>query len=92
MNERKAVKIYKVIAKARELAIANAPSGEVISNYNFKLIHTSATTTTEQPVDDQELNLTVEDSMKVKRVVEMYQWNETKQEGEEGREDTYTYS
>lgn len=92
MNERKQVKIYKLIEKARELAVANAPSGEVISNYNFKLIHTSATTTTEAPIDDQELNLTVEDSIKVKRVVEMYQWNETKQDGEDDQEATYTYT
>ena len=55
MNERKQVKIYKLIERARELALANAPTGEVISEDNFKLIHTSATTTTEQSTMDEEL-------------------------------------
>jgi len=46
MNERKQVKIFKLIARARKLAVQNAPNGEVRGDDNFKLVHTSATTTT----------------------------------------------
>ena len=49
MNERKQVKIFKLIEKARKSAIPDAPSGEVSQNDNFKLVHTSATTTTQEP-------------------------------------------
>ena len=83
MNERKQVKIYKLISRARDSAVPNAPTGEVISNDNFKLIHTSAATTTEEPVDDEQFNVSVADCMKLKRVVEMLQWVETTHEGDE---------
>jgi hypothetical protein len=92
MNERKQVKIFKLIARARKLAVPNAPSGEVISNDNFKLIHTSAETTTQKPIEDERFSVTVPDSMKLKRVVEMYQWVETVNEGDDNNETTYSYS
>ena len=49
MNERKQVKIFKVIEKARKACIPNVPSKEVSQNDNFKLVHTSGHTSTHGP-------------------------------------------
>lgn len=52
MNERKQVKIYKLIDNARTSAIPEAPATEPSDNDNFKLIHTSAHTSTDAPSED----------------------------------------
>jgi hypothetical protein len=84
MNERKQVKIYKLIEKARTSCIPEVPATEVSENDNFKLIHTSAHTATQSPSEDQQFGVVVNDSMKLKRVVEMHQWVEVKTDGSDG--------
>ena len=83
MNERKQVKIYKLIEKARKSCIPNAPATEVSENDNFKLVHTSAHTSTQKPTEDERFSVSIADSMKLKREVEMYQWQEEKIDGGE---------
>jgi hypothetical protein len=72
MNERKEVKIYKLIEKTRKDCIPDVPNGEVSSNDNLKLIHTTGKTTTDKPTQDERFSVSVDSSMKLKREVEMY--------------------
>jgi hypothetical protein len=90
MNERKQVKIFKLIEKARKACIPDVPASEVSQNDNFKLVHSSAHTSTEGPTHDETFGAAVGESMKIRRVIEMYQWKETKHEKEDERT-TYTY-
>ena len=61
-------------------------------NDNFKLIHSSGTTKTDEPTQDERFSVSINDSMKVKRLVEMYQWIEEQQDNGEGEETTYNYT
>jgi len=85
MNERKLVKIYKVIAKAREACVEANPE-EPSEELNFKLVHANGTLSTEKTVDDEEFGLVKEGLVKLRRNVEVYQWleeDETYQSGDE---------
>jgi len=50
MNERKQVKIYKLIDRARNDAISISSPKSVSDGDNFKLVHTSGDTSTQEPV------------------------------------------
>lgn len=75
MNERKLVKIYKVIAAGRENCVeANAEAPDDANN--FKLVHAKGMLSTEKTVDDEAFGLSKEGLVKLRRDVEVYQWVE----------------
>jgi hypothetical protein len=75
MNERKLVKIYKVIAAGRENCV-EANCEEPNEENNFKLVHAKGTTSTEKTLDDELFGLSKEGLVKLRRDVEVYQWVE----------------
>lgn len=72
-NERKSVKIQSLISKARKQCIEvdyRNPAPED----NFKLVYTSGITTNKEQLMDRDFELEVENSVRLIRIVEMYQW------------------
>ena len=79
MNERKLVKIYKVIASGRENCV-EANAEEPNEENNFKLVHAKGMLSTEKTVDDEQFGLQKEGLVKLRREVEVYQWVERTEE------------
>jgi hypothetical protein len=79
MNERKLVKIYKVIASGRENCV-EANAEEPSEENNFKLVHAKGMLSTEKTVDDEQFGLQKEGLIKLRREVEVYQWVERTEE------------
>ena len=88
-NERKQVRIASLLSKARKECVeVNCKSPEDANNY--KLVYASGETTNESAITDREFNISVDNCVKICRVVEMYQWVEhTRKEGEHTH---YSYS
>lgn len=57
----------------------------VNSDMNFKLVHLNGKTVNETELEDLNFGITVENSYRLKRIVEVYQWHETatKKEGKD---------
>ena len=89
MNERKQVKIDKLINNGRE-AVKSSQFDGVIEEHNFELVHTSGEVTTENPIGDQQIEYMKEQCVKLKRDVQVYQWVEERVE--EGENVRYNYS
>lgn len=70
MNERKQVKVYNTIKKARE-AVRTVDIDNPMDEDNYKLVHASGQLTTETNVIDERFNLVLPDTVKIKRVVEV---------------------
>jgi len=75
MNERKDVKIYKVITRGRDEVI-EASCDDPQEENQYKLIHVQGETSTESQVADEMFGLVYNDVLKIKRSVEVYQWKE----------------
>lgn len=75
MNERKLVKIYKVIAAGREACVEANPEEPTAEN-NQKLVHAKGMLSTEKVVEDEAFGLAKEGLVKLRRDVEVYQWVE----------------
>jgi hypothetical protein len=88
MNERKQVKIYKIIMKARE-ACKESTADSVMDNHNFELVHTTGMLQTKIQVGDTSMNYFRFNTVKVRRDVEIYQWYE--REEKEGDQKKYFY-
>lgn len=71
MNERKDVKIYKVITKGRE-AVVNADCNDPQEDNMMQLVHVKGETTTDAQVADEMFGLVYNDVLKIKRTVEVY--------------------
>ncbi len=87
-NERKSVKIQSMISKAKKICTEvdyRKPQAED----NFKLVYASGTTTNQESIFDEDFDLEVENSIKLVRNVEMYQWIE--HESKRNEETEYTY-
>jgi len=57
---------------------------------NFKLVYASGITTNDDPLVDSDLGIEVQNSVRLVRTVEMYQWVETEHEKKD-EPTTYTY-
>ena len=75
MNERKDVKMYKVITQGRE-AVVEADPNEPQEENMFKLIHVKGETSTQSQTSDEQFGLVYDDILKIKRTVEVFQWTE----------------
>ena len=71
MNERKDVKIYKVITAGREAVVEADPNDPQEDNM-MQLVHVNGETSTEAQVNDEMFGLTYNDVLKIKRTVEVY--------------------
>lgn len=91
MNERRDVKTYQVIQKARR-AVRRADANAPVEEHNYFLVHASARATSQFPATDPAFGVVKNDTVKVKREVQVYQWVETSQKDDEGHETRYKYT
>ena len=75
MNERRDVKTYEMIQKARK-AVRRADAQSPVEGHNWFLVHASARATSQFPATDPAFGVVKNDTVKVKREVEVYQWVE----------------
>ena len=87
-NEGRAVRDWQTLAEAEEAVISTA-ADEIAEEEEGALVHLSGEATTDEVLTDDSFNV-AQQGIILKRVAEMYQW----QEEEEERNDTieYTYS
>lgn len=88
-NERKYVKIAALLSKGRKVCVEADVRAPKIEN-NFKLVYASGITTNDDPLVDSDLGIEVQNSVRLVRTVEMYQWVETEHEKKD-EPTTYTY-
>lgn len=70
-NERTQVKIFNLINRGRKEVIT-VPSQGLEESNNFKLVHSNGNTSTDASCDDQPFGISLSDSMKLVRHVEMF--------------------
>ena len=91
-NEKKIVTYAKVIAEARKEC--RVLKGDVpLDENDYELVHLSGTTENPDSLTDQSFGATVENSYRLVRSVEMYQWKEnvSRRERNGNTETTYSY-
>ena len=88
-NEKKQVKIYKLLSAGKKAVVQNVSINEVRKENNLKLIHAQGLMTTDAPISDERFSISCENTVKLQRVVEMYQWIQTVRTHEHQR--TYSY-
>lgn len=93
-NERKDVRIAALLKHAREVCVDLDPNAAPEESKNFKLVYASGETRNEATVLDEEFDVEVENSVKIVRLVEMYQWKESRHQEGRGRHQrtVYTYN
>ncbi len=94
-NEGRAIKREKTLKIGSSLVVAVSPD-EVLAANQGKLVHFSGTAVADGPVSDPLFGIVV-DALKLRRDVEMYQWDQsekttTKEKVGGGEETTTTYS
>lgn len=87
-NERKKVRISHLLAKAKRDCLSIDSRNPTQGN-NFKLVYVSGMTENRYPVTDKEFGVEVDNSVKLVREVEMYQWVETSRKENERTYFTY---
>lgn len=78
-NEGRAVHRARTLAEGRGLVVENVPIDEVNPANEKKLVHMTGTASSHETLTDNLLGVSVDKAIKLKRVVEMYQWEESKQ-------------
>lgn len=71
MNERKQVKMFKIVQKARE-NVTEVEIDSVTNENDYKLVHASGRCSTKEQVADERFSVTKDDTIKIKRTVEVY--------------------
>ena len=71
MNERRQVKIYKVINAAEEQVVKNVNNEEASEEKTLALVHTQGCTQVEQFLTDERFGIEMQ-SMKLRRNIEMF--------------------
>jgi len=72
-NEKKIVTFQKCMDRA-EKEVKTVKADEASSDNNFKLIHVTGKTENKTDLIDNDFAVTAENSYRLKRVVEVYQW------------------
>jgi hypothetical protein len=89
-NEKKLVTYAKCMETAEkycQMLDPNTPH----QNHNFDLVHMSGKSENKTDLVDNDFGVTAENSYRLKRTVEMYQWTETRTPGSDGQPDRYSY-
>ncbi len=94
-NEGRSVRQYKTLLEGGGLVVS-VPSGNVDAANEGKLVHTTGNVSTEVTLEDPEFGVSAK-ALKLRRVVEMYQWREESSSHTEkklggGNETTTTYT
>jgi len=89
-NEKGTVENLAAIAKARDIVVA-VEADEIKPENDGKLVHFTGTEETDEVLKDDVFGVSV-NAVHLKRNVEMYQWVEEKEDGEDNKKPTYTYS
>lgn len=87
-NEKKIVTFAKCMARAEKDVKEVTPEATSNDN-NFKLVHLKGKSHNDTEIVDNEFGVSVENSYRLKRVVEVYQWYEIATKKEDRM--TYTY-
>lgn len=64
------------VAKARKLCVESVDVKQPLEENNFKLVHASGISKNDFALLDEDLNIKVENAVKLERKVEMYQWKQ----------------
>lgn len=98
-NEGRAVHRAKTLAQGRGLVIENVPNDRVDPANDQQLVHMTGTANSHETLSDAILGVSVDRAIKLKRVVQMYQWKESKKTstkkklgGGNRRTTTYSYT
>jgi len=75
-NEKKIVTYARVMDRAAK-EVKNIPSTKPSAVNNFKLVHMIGESSNSTVLVDNEFGISVENSYRLKRIVEVYQWVET---------------
>jgi len=96
-NEGRAVKRYKLLKEGKNIVVS-VDANNVDSLNEGKLVHISGVATTDEILNDEDFGIAVK-AIKLKRTVEMYQWQEHKKRRKKKKlgggtttKTTYTYS
>jgi hypothetical protein len=65
-----------LITKAIKLCVESVDAKQPLAENNFKLVHVSGISENEEALLDEDLNIRVENAVKLVRKVEMYQWKQ----------------
>lgn len=74
MNERREVHQGKLIKAANDAVVPNVDTSKDLSETEWKLVHCNGDLTTEKPVEDDMFGVSIDNSVKIKRIVETLQW------------------
>ena len=93
LNERKNARIFYVLSRAMEEVIPFQNCNQIKWSSNFNLVHCIGRTNTDSPVNDDRFNISLEQTIRLVRRVEMLQWVEMKREEQtsEGNRTWYEY-
>lgn len=90
LNEKYTVENLAALAKAREIVV-HVEADEIKPENDGKLVHFNGTEETDETLKDEVFGVSI-NAVHLKRNVEMYQWVEEKEEGEDDEKPTYNYT
>ena len=90
-NEKKLVTYAKVITQARS-SVREVDFAGVTEEENLALVHGEGETEQKETLADQKFKVEVENSYRLVRTVEMFQWQETRHEEKQGDQTRIWYS
>ena len=76
VNERRYVKEAQIIISGKKICIEASPSS-INPNYGNELVHLTGNAWNSEPLQDLEFDVVANNAAKLKRVIEVYQMNET---------------
>ena len=91
-NEGRAVSFARLFNHARNACIKVDPTQPVNQEHEYQLVHMSGKVHNEVNLCDRDFGVVAQDSYRLKRKVEMFQWQETFHEAKKsGERAYYTY-
>lgn len=76
-NEGRSLHRYQTLAEGRDVVVENVSTDNVAADNEAQLIHVTGFADAHEELTDQKFQVSVNDMLKLKRSVEMYQWDET---------------
>ena len=90
-NEKRAVRYSSMVERA-ELSCVTVDPSRPLQNNLFKLVHLAGTTHNKEDLQDLDFGVVAQDSYRLRRKVEMFQWCETFVPASSSRKACYTYA
>jgi len=94
MNERRQVKMYKVLNQAKEECVQNVDPSDPKQGNDMCCVHMQGDLTVDKPLEDATFRIQFPNAIRMVRSVEMYQWKqneEVQNSGQDNETTTYTY-